>query len=491
MIPEKVRETFFVMLIMFCTVIGPVWGETGYADHVVQVHVTRQSWDQRAPWQKFSPKTDVISGTVVPGNRILTEAYPLADHLLIQVSKGGEIQKTMARVFLKDYNTNLALLEVEDPGFFQDLDPVAFSPSGIPQEPLTSAAWENGGELRTYNAEYLRTYVKSYRNNGLTLCHRMTTDHSGSGRSEPVFDGEGNLAGIISNPVQSDGSVEIIAADSIIRLFRDLEDGLYQGIPFFWLEYAPLKGDVHLKRFLGLKESDEGIYISRIPPYSSGSDVLRQGDVLLKIDGYDIDDLGTITFPEYGKLHYSAAVFLRHQEGDTVKCLVARNGVKQEIRFSLKAIQREMFLIPPNSSDVQPGYFVWGGLLFQELTRDYLTSYGRSWRQDVDIRFLHLYDTMEAYPDDERRSIVILSKVFPDPVNVGYHTLRNLVLLTVDGIPVKDLRHAKYLIDSSGEPYTVFDFAGHNTVVLNRQKVIDSNDEVLSRYAILNAKFLP
>jgi len=188
------------------------------------------------------------------------------------LSKMGENRKYKGVVVLKDYNTNLALIRPEDSSFFSDLIPIKLSSPGIPEEDATTVVWENGGILKTYTTSYLKSYVKTYRYNGLSLCHRMATEQPDPGRGEPVINGRGELMGIVSNFFSSDQSVEVISVDSIRRFIADFSDGTYQGIPYYWVETTPLKGDINLKRFLGLDNGEQGLYISRTAPFSSGSE---------------------------------------------------------------------------------------------------------------------------------------------------------------------------------------------------------------------------
>jgi hypothetical protein len=300
-----------------------------------------------------------------------------------------------------------------------------------------------------------------------------------------VFNVQGELTGIVLNSFNPDKSVEVLSVDSIRRFLADFADGEYQGIPYYWVETAPLKGDVNLKRFLGLTADDQGLYISGTAPFSSGSEALLPGDVLQAVDDIDIDDNGTYEDPFYGKLHYSALLFLRVQVGETVKARILRDGRTREVSFSLEPIRDEHFLILPENSDIQPGYLIWGGILFQELTRNYLTAYGRNWREDADTRLLYLYDTVEAYPRQAGERIVIVNKVFPDELNAGYQGLNNQVLETVNGRDVQNLAMLNEILAASGDPYIVFEFTGGTRVVLKREESETANGGILRNYGIV------
>jgi hypothetical protein len=60
-------------------------------------------------------------------------------------------------------------------------------------------------------------------------------------------------------------------------------------------------------------------------------------------------------------------------------------------------------------------------------------------------RLLVAYDREGAAPTPEAPRIVLLSSVLPDPCNLGYQDLRDLIVASVNGVPIgrlEDLRRA-------------------------------------------------
>src|SRR5262245_12624424 len=91
---------------------------------VVSVRITGQDWNWKTPWAKQSPWTRTVSGLVVPGQRILVATPAIGNHLLLEAQKLGEDLRTTARLVLADYEGPLALLAVDDPAFWKDLEPL-------------------------------------------------------------------------------------------------------------------------------------------------------------------------------------------------------------------------------------------------------------------------------------------------------------------------------------------------------------------------------
>src|SRR5512139_1707194 len=91
---------------------------------IVSVRVTGQDWNWRAPWEKQQPWTRTVTGLVVPGKRILVASTAFGNHLLVEAQKLGREERTVARVTLVDHEGPLALIEVDDPAFWEGLQPL-------------------------------------------------------------------------------------------------------------------------------------------------------------------------------------------------------------------------------------------------------------------------------------------------------------------------------------------------------------------------------
>src|SRR5262245_17683523 len=91
---------------------------------VVSVRVTGQDWNWRAPWEKQSPWTRTVTGLVVPGKRILATSTAFGNPLLVEAQKLGSEARAVGRVGLVDHAGPLALISVEDPSFWEGLEPL-------------------------------------------------------------------------------------------------------------------------------------------------------------------------------------------------------------------------------------------------------------------------------------------------------------------------------------------------------------------------------
>ena len=74
------------------------------------------------------------SGSIIEGQRILTNGHVVQDQTFIQVRRFGESRRYQARVLYVSHTADLALLTVDDPTFFEGVEPLTFGPLPDTQE---------------------------------------------------------------------------------------------------------------------------------------------------------------------------------------------------------------------------------------------------------------------------------------------------------------------------------------------------------------------
>jgi hypothetical protein len=127
---------------------------------------------------------------------------------------------------------------------------------------------------------------------------------------------------------------------------------------------------------------------------------------------------------------------------------------------------------------------VLGGLVFLELSRDYLREWGGNWREKAPQRLVYLDAFQDEMPADRGR-IVILSQVLPSPRTIGYEHLENLVVSRVNGREIKSLEDLAAAAGQPGNGFQRIDFEEDpKTIFLDSQVVQDSNAELMEQYGL-------
>ncbi|MDJ0848336.1 MAG: trypsin-like peptidase domain-containing protein [Myxococcota bacterium] len=429
----SVRSLALAWLILLLA--GSAAARPGYQDQVVDLLVTSQRFDERRPWAKRPPRSRMGSALVVEGNRLLTEAEMIRDATLIQVEKHANARRVPARVVHVDHDVDLALLAVDEPGFFDDLEPARVAEAMPTEGVVYSVRWRNR-QLEVSGSRVARIEVR--KNPYGSIQHTfllLATDLSGGGWAEPVFR-DGSFIGLTT--AQEGQYATVIPAEIVAGYLARLQQDEYRGFPSLNPAWQ-LNLDRALANFLGLEGEPRGVVLRDVPYGSTGCDELRPRDVLLGLAGHDIDALGNYRHPRYGKQRFLHILIEDVQAGDRVPARVLRDGQVLDIEIEARRYPDSSRLIPWHRNDTPPPYVVAGGLVFRELDGSYLRSWGEGWHHDAPPNLVYRYELEKETQTPERRRIVLLSEVLPSSYNVGYHDLGNLALEEINGRPVDSI----------------------------------------------------
>jgi S1-C subfamily serine protease len=409
-----------------------------YERQVVALRVTHQPYREDRPWAKESPQLRSGSAVVVDGEALLTEAEMVRDATLIQVEKHGSGTRVPARVLHVDQEIDLALLAIDEPGFFSDLEPARLAAS-VPTEGVArSVRWQRR-QLEVANSRVARIEVlKSPYGSVNHAFLQLATDLAGGGWAEPVFL-DGRLIGLTA--AQSDELASVLPAEILARYLAEARRPDYAGfasLGFGW----QLNQDHALARYLGLAGEPRGVVIRQVAWGSSGCGVLEPRDVLLSFDGRAIDAIGNYRDPRYGQLALENLAVDGHRPGDRLRVHVLRAGRELEMPLVLRRYPAAAALVPARRDAESPPYLVAGGLVFRELDGRYLTSFGEDWRRKAPLRLAILFDLESNAQRPGRRRIVLLTRVLPAAYNLGYHELENLPVREINGRAVDSIAAA-------------------------------------------------
>jgi len=131
-----------------------------------------------------------------------------------------------------------------------------------------------------------------------------------------------------------------------------------------------------------------------------------------------------------------------------------------------------------------PKYVILGGLVFLELSRDYLREWGGNWQEKAPQRLVYLDFFQDELPAD-RGKIVILSQVLPSPGTIGYEHLENLVVTRVNGHPIKSLDDLSAAAANPQNGFQKIEFEEDpKTIFLDAGDIQETNAELAEKYGL-------
>jgi S1-C subfamily serine protease len=408
---------------------------------LVRVNVTGQPYDFVRPWQKKAPFSKRALGAVLSGGRVLVTADLVANQNYVELEHAESGDKSAANVVVVDYESNLALLEPVDKKFLEGLTPLQLALDTVVGDRLAALQLESTGALVL--TEGLVTTIQMTRypaDIGQFLTYRvsMPLQYRDNSYTVPLVKNN-KLAALLLRFDQRTQVVDAIPAPIIAHFLKDAEKQPYQGFPSAGFGFFPTR-DPQLRKFAEQTGKPAGVYVTSVDPNSPAAKAgLRVGDIVVGIGNNEIDQNGNYVDPLYGKIEFTNLVTAKAFAGETLPIHLQRAGKPMQIDLLLTHRNAEEYVIPPYSLDRAPLYFVLGGLIFEELSRQYLREWGANWMKDAPQRLVYKDRFQsELYPEGNRR-VVVLTQVLPANTTIGYDDVAYVSVRKVNGKEVKSL----------------------------------------------------
>jgi len=449
---------------------------------VVKVMTVADPPDYDQPWQTLGATSATGSGAVVEtpnGLRVLTNAHVVEDATFIEVRRYGQPEKVVAEVCGYGETCDLALLSVEDPAFFEKAKPLPIGPLPRLGDPVTVLGFPIGGERLSITEGVLSrveltTYAQSERRLlGMQIDAAINSGNSGG----PVLMDE-KLVGIAFQTLDEAENVGYVIPSPVVEHFlQDVASPPYGGFPDLGITVQTLESVAH-RRSLGLPRSRRGVLVTHVHYEGSCWGVLQPGDVLLAVADEPIASDGLVPFGRGSRIEFAHAASTRHV-GETIPLKVWRDGRRLVRRVTLRL---EQPLVPGRAPGGRPTWLLYAGLLFVPLTRAWLETWGESWRANAPAGLVALYDL--GIRTSRSLEVVVLQKVLADAANRGYHDLESLRIRKVQGRRVRCLRDLVRIVDTTEEPFVVFEASDRRRIVVERAVAEERARHIRKRYGV-------
>jgi hypothetical protein len=456
-----------------------------WENSVVTIEVARKQYDFYQPWTKKDVRVQK-PGLVIGERQVLTTAEELFNRTLVRLQRDGRGRWRLGEVTWIDYHANLALVTTSDSGFWDGLKPATLG-GPIPADgTLQVLRWRNGN-LENRKAEFTQFAVREGQLAAINQAVlEADSDIQGAGWGEPIV-ADSHVVGLLSS--QDSRTCIAIPAWFIQSVLAAQKKGDYPGLGYFHFFWQPSQNPASLAR-LKLPGEPRGVIVIDVPRRPDAlPDVLKPQDIILRIDGFDLDIQGDYVDPEYGHLMLENLATRRKWAGDEVQMQIWREGKPLDVTYRLPRFSYSTSLVPAATYDQDPEYLIAGGLVFQPLTDSYLQSWGTDWRRRAPFR---LYYYRGEPPTKERSAWVLLSQVLPDSFNIGYQEQKYLVVDKVNGKTISTLPDLRQALEKPVNGYHIIDFVQSDSA---RRMVLRAGEDqeaaterVLKKYGI-NSSF--
>jgi S1-C subfamily serine protease len=408
---------------------------------LVRVNVTGQSYDYFRPWQKKAPFSKRALGAVLSKGRVLVTADLVANQNYVELERAETGEKTAAKVQVIDYEANLALLEPTEKTFLDGITPLEITADTVVGDRLAAWQLEPTGALLATEGLVTTVQMTEYPIDvGEFLTYRISIPMQYRENSYTVPLVKNNkLAGLLLRYDSRSQLLDAIPAPIITHFLKEADSQNYRGFPSAGFSFFPTR-DPELREFAGEKGKGGGVYVTNVEPNTPAMKAgLQVGDIVTAVADREIDQNGNYVDPLHGKIEFTNLLTAHAYSGDVVPFRVERNGKPIQLNMTLEHRDAKDYVSPPYNLDQPPRYYVLGGLIFQELSRQYLKEWGPTWERSAPQRLVY-FDRFqsELFPEGNR-CVVILSQVLPADSTIGYDDLAYLTVTKVNGKEIKSL----------------------------------------------------
>ena len=441
---------------------------------LVKVYTSHQLFDYLSPWQYGQSANSTATGFIIDGERIITNAHAVLNSKFLQVRKEGDSKKYKAVVKFTSEEYDLALVEIEDKSFFKGTVPLKLGTLPEIQEKLTVYGYPLGGDKLSTT----QGIVSRMEHNTYTLTNRkfligQTDAAINSGNSGGPVVSKGKVAGVAFAGLNSADNIGYFIPVNILNNFlEDIKDGKYDGSPLLGVEWSELESPSH-RRMLGIEAKTGGILIKKVFKNSPFEGVLQKNDVLMKLDNYPVEYDGTIEFRKNEKTDFSY-VNQQKKYGDNLSYEIIRDKKTKTGQVKLEKKDIKYTVVTEVTIETPPSYMVYGGLLFEPLTSNYMAG--------TIEKLGSVYDREELYKD--YKELVVLVRVLPFDVNLGYTDAVNQIIVKVNGEKYKDFKDFAQKVKNVKSGFIVFENDNGDEIVLDVKEVEEQREELMQNYNI-------
>lgn len=445
------------------------------------------SWSQ--PWRNGSINRASGSGFVIEGKRIMTNAHVVSWARQIHILRHGDPRPYQARVVFVGHDCDLAVIEPEDESFFDGLKPLSFGKLPEVRSTVFTYGYPAGGTQISYTRGVVsRIEVQNYVHKGNRAFLAVQTDAAiNPGNSGGPVIQDGRVVGVAFQGHMGLENAGYFIPPSVIGHFlKDIADGEYHGFPDVGIRLTAMENPTY-RKYLGLPDNGVGARIDGIFDVPSTQELLRFDDVLLEANGYPVGSDGTVDY--LGHRVHVGTVFDMAQHGEKVSIKVWRGGREMSIELPVYVYTND--LPEGNQYDVEPRYYVYGGLVFVPLCRDVLKEFGGSLLTGDGRQMLYElgYRRQEDF-EETREEPIILARSFTHPANADRSSGLPALVDQINGVRIEKLEDVVKAFENPVGGYHTIKLMNRMVETFPSEPLDKAHPEILKTYGIAEDRHL-
>jgi len=453
---------------------------------VVQIKVFSQGYDVYSPWQTTKIVASTGTGFLITPEYILTNAHVVSNSKFIQVQRYNQTNWYEVDVLFVAHDCDLAILKAKDPQFYKDSH--VFELGGIPElnSPINVVGYPIGGNKISVTRGIVSrkeqsTYGHSQVDSHLVIQVDAAINPGNSGG--PAIQ-NGKVVGVAFQVATRGENIGYLIPTTVVRYFlEDIKDGVYDG--YVELGIRTINSfNVSFRKLQKIPDELDGVFVTKVFRGGSAEGYLKKNDLLLEIDGMPIARNGTVAYDPETRIDFVEIIDNKHS-GEEIHFKVYREGKILSIKFPSKKMKEFDFM--RNKYDTPFEYLILAGLVFQPVSRDLLQEWLRNNETQGGSQFFYRFayfiedDLSKGQKDED----IIFYRKLNHPINQSAEYYLNLILESVNDIPVRNMSHLKKLIQKLDSKFIKLKFKDVKVpLIFNREEVAETEKEIIKNYKL-------
>ncbi len=443
---------------------------------VVQIYSDFFIADYDNPWRGPESASCSGSGFIVEDSEgkkyVMTNAHVAENTTFLQIRlANNRIKKYEARVKCVSYQCDLALLEVDDPEFNDQVEPIELGEMVGLRDRIMVVGFPIGGtEISLSKGIVSRIQVDSYSMSDQRLLQAQVDAAINPGNSGgPVFI-DNKVVGVAFQGYDGHQGLNYIIPVPIMKHFLNeaFSGKKYRGFPIIPMTTEEIENPIE-RNFYKMGEKS-GIRVIKVDTLSDAFSKLQPDDIILAIDGYLLSNEGTVDIPDIGNCidfyHITQSKFI----GDSVKLNILRKKLdtdlveELEVDVLLDTILGDTEKVSVPEHDKMPTYYINSGVCFVPLTRNYMQGDGCKFDEMILVEEnCTLADAPKKNPNEQ---IVIISSILNCKETHGYDKHLRGIVKEINGKPITNIHDTVRAMEDNKEKRHVISLASKSKIVI-------------------------
>lgn len=475
------RFAWILLALLACALPARAISIAEVRKSLVHITTTSQQPNYRVPWNPGAVNSGAGTGFIIDGQRILTNAHVVSNARFVSVERENDPKRYIAKVEHIAHDCDLAVLTVTEGNFFEGTVALSFT-NQIPaiESSVSVYGYPIGGDRLSVTTGVVsriafQQYSHSMADSHLAIQTNAAINPGNSGG--PVLQ-DGKVIGVAFQGFSGEVAQNVgymIPVPVVQRFLKDLEDGHYDRYMDLSITTFPLLNPAQRKS-LGLKDDNLGVLVGNVVSEGACDGVLKTGDVILALDGHPVQSDGFVELD--GERVEMPEIVERKFKGDSVSINILR--AKAPLEVTAKFDKAWPFQLQASQYETPPRYILFGGLLFQPISRDFLQAV-----QIDNLRVRYMYNFFIANEFfRERPDIIVLSAVLPDPVNTYIAGFRGSVVDEINGVKIKTLGDMAAQLAQPAQQYVIRMMGDGRPIVMERAAVDAARERIKANYNV-------